>query len=126
MNPMQFAAAESLTLYIRTPRMLAGTPIRDAYGVVQYDQTTRVITGVAIWPLGTQRSSLSTGENRTETFDRTDTSYTAAIPPDVNVAAIDRAEWKGKIWEVEGESDRYSNPFTGAALQTIRLNRVEG
>jgi hypothetical protein len=123
---MSLAFPEVLTLYIRTPQMSAGEPVRDNYGVVQYQETTRGITGASVWPLGNQRALLSSGEDATDQYTRTYTTYSAVIPPDISVAAIDRAEWRGQTWEVQGEPDQYSSPFTGAALQTIRLNRVEG
>ncbi len=108
-----FPRGETVVLHLKVP---AG---RDDWGIEQYTETDVPGVRAAIWP-----------ESATEVLqphqDRTNVVYLCALDYDHNVDAIDSLTWRGKRYDVQGETQNFNSPFTGTQLKLFRLNRVEG
>ncbi len=105
--------------------MSSGEPVRNDYGVVQYDEVTETVTGAAVW----SESSTEFDQNQ----ERTNEVCLVVIQSDVDLSAIDAIHWNGRKWEVQGNPMPFQTPFGGIGngafggkLQQFRMNRVEG
>jgi hypothetical protein len=110
-----FPFAESITLLKRTR---VGT---NPDGNDVLTTTEVVVPGCVVWPGhgGTERSP---GDR-----DTTVASINVLIPPGTVVTNLDGVRWRGKTYEVEGDPDFFSSPFTGTAPGVlVRLTKLEG
>jgi hypothetical protein len=62
----------------------------------------------------------------TPTQERSRLALTVLLPQTVTVDAVDRIVWRGKEYEVEGETEPFQSPFTTTKLHTLTMYRVEG
>ncbi len=114
-----FQYGETLILVRRAAvRDAGGAFVTDAYGNLTYAETEETVPGVAVWPESATEALVPT--------ERTNAVYLAALPTHVPVDAVDYVRWLGKAYEIQGDPERYRNPVTGVAIQTIRMHRVEG
>lgn len=115
---VSFPGGETVVLHTRTPRVVSGERVKDAYGALVYDENDVTVAGTAIWP----ESATEVLQNQ----DRTNSVYVMVIRADVVIDAVDGLTWRDKRWEIQGEAQQFHSPFTGLALQLVRINRVEG
>lgn len=114
----RFGNGEMLQLHRRVPRRVAGELVTDGYGNIIYEDRIEIIIGVAVWP----QSATETRQNQ----ERSSINYMVVVPASIIIDAVDRITWRGKMFEVVGETERNRNPMTGSAVNSFVMNRVEG
>jgi hypothetical protein len=118
-----FPFAESITLL---KRVRAGS---NADGNDVFTTEPRVIPGCVVWPT-TSASLVGQGlriELRTGGQATAVASINVLLPPGTDVNNQDALIWRGKTYEVEGDPDFFSSPFTGTDPGVVvRLTKVEG
>lgn len=118
-----FAHGETIVIYHRTPREIAGVKQYDTFGNVLYDEVAETVLGATVWPHVFLRRDLEVAQNQ----DRTTMTYTLALPDDnIVVLPVDRIVWRGRSYEVRGEMEQSTNMVTGTHCNTVSMNRVEG
>jgi len=111
--PLPFPGGETITLRRRKP-----TGQRDAYGALIFASSDETVAGVVIYP--SSSTEVSGGQERARL------ALNVVLPPTVTVDAVDAIVWRGKQYEVEGETEPFQSPFTTTKLQTLVMYRVEG
>lgn len=114
-----FARGENLVIVYRTARRVAGVPAEDAWGNTVWNETRANVSGAVVWPT----SDVETPQDQ----ERTSMSYTVVLPDDnIMIDAVDRIEWRGKSYEVQGELEQNTNMATGTKANAFKMTRVEG
>lgn len=113
-----YGKGQQITVLRRRPK--TGPAAYDDYGNVQYQVSSTIVRGVAIWPTSLTEAESAGAHQRTTSY------YTAALPLEVEVDNIDAVRWRDRDFEVSGEPSHYVSPHTGSGYQTINLRRVEG
>jgi hypothetical protein len=108
-----FAFGETVVLVTRA---LDGV---DGDGNDVYTSTEVTLSNVPVWP------GFST--EATSDRDTVITGYSAFLPPETDVSAVDQVRVFGVSFDVVGEPARYRSPLTGLAPGVVvQLKRVEG
>lgn len=116
--PLPFQSGETVTVRRLRPLVINGVRQVDEYGALIMQAHDELVSGVAIWPQSS--SEALQGE------DRTRGAYLLALPPEIAVDGIDRIVWRGLEYEIDGEPEQFTSPFTGNGLQQLTIVRVEG
>lgn len=81
--------------------------------VVDWDNASRTTVMGSVQP---QSTAETTGGR-----DQATTSCRVFLPGTADVQAKDRIEWAGATWEVDGDPDRWPDPFTPGKTHHIEL-----
>lgn len=113
-----YGRGQQVTLARRSPK--DGPAKYDDYGNVQYQVSTKILRGCAVWPVS------NTEADTAGQFERTTSFYSLTVPLAEPVGSVDYVLWNGLRFEVSGEPARYVSPHTGNGYQLVNLRRVEG
>lgn len=114
-----FLRGETIVIVYRKARRVAGVPAEDTWGNTIWDETRTTVPGAVVWPT----SDVETPQDQ----ERSSISYTVVLPNDsLMIDAVDRIEWRGKSYEVQGELEQNTNMATGTKANAFKMNRVEG
>ncbi len=96
-----------------------GDPVAGTTSSVTYD-------GVAVAPRvggpGTSSTEII-GRGRAGVIE----GFTVYGPIDMDIAHTDQIEWRGQVYDVEGEPGRWANPYSGRqAGMEVAIRRAEG
>jgi hypothetical protein len=111
---MRFAHGETLTVL--------PAPTRDRHGDATGTASGVDVPGCAVWPAGsTEQTSGDTGPR-----DTVIGGYEVLMPVGTAVKAIDQLRWRGEEYNVDGDPERFQNPFTGTEELLVRMRKVTG
>jgi len=93
---------------------------QDRYGRDVTTTSQEQSVGWVLWPTGL-------GSEQTQGQDITTDNVTALAPVGTDLSAIDAVVWRGRTYQVQGNTWAWSNPFTGTAPGVqVELKAVSG
>lgn len=66
------------------------------------------------------------GQENTDARESSVANSWMYLPLNVSLAAVDRVEWDGRTWEVDGEPGRQPGGFVVDGYQLVSIRRVTG